>query len=686
LFFYGFQAQKIELHKDLHINFREGINPIFIRQSGLVKTFINAKTKRTAFDRCLLLPLVLMCTFFFNASRAQNCPTNIDFESGTFAGWSCYTGSVASVAGQNVISLFNAYGPVPERQTMYGPNAGLDPYGNFPINCPNGSGHSIRLGNNTGGGQAEGISYDFIIPADRDIYSLIYHYAVVFQDPNHEESQQPRMEIEITNVTDNTVISCSSFTFYPYGSLLPGFFISTRNEGTPVLCKSWSAVSINLNGMAGKTIRLFFKTADCTFRNHFGYAYIDVNSECSSEFRGAAFCPDDSVVTLTAPYGYQNYTWYDKNFNQVVGNAQSLVLKPLPPAGTEMAVKVEPYNGYGCTDTFYAKMLDSLKVKAYAGPDIVFCNEPVRLGTFPKSDFTYTWSPPDGLNDPSLSNPQASPTVSTTYVLSVVHSGGGCKSTDTVLVKSSFSDNTIALLGKEAYCIGSGDSAILTVKPTSNIQWFRDDVPIPGANKAEFRVRETGLYHAQLTNDAGCIVFTSKKQIIIDRARPGISYPVQYAVENRPFPLQARQFGSSLTWSPAANLDNPASVTPMFTGNTDQAYIITIVTNSGCVTKDTQVVKTVKRAEIYVPSGFTPNGDGLNDYLKPVLMGIKELQYFRIYNRWGRMIYESRKILPGWDGSVNGVKQESQVVVWTVEGIGYDGNIYTRKGTTMLVR
>jgi gliding motility-associated-like protein len=652
-----------------------------------VKTFNTANAKKTAFYHYLLLPLLLLNVVFSNFICAQSCPTNIDFESGTFAGWTCYTGSVASVSGQNVISLFNSFGPVPERQTMYGPNAGLDPYGDFPINCPNGSGHSIRLGNNTGGGQAEGISYDFVIPAGRDIYSLIYHYAVVFQDPNHEESQQPRMEIEITNVTDNTVISCSSFTFYPYGSLLPGFFISnSRTDGTPVLCKSWSAVSINLNGMAGKTIRLFFKTADCTFRNHFGYAYIDVNSECSSEFKGAAFCPDDSVATLTAPYGYQNYTWYDKNFNQVVGNAQSLVLKPLPPSGTEMAVKVEPYNGYGCTDTFYAKLIDTLKVKANAGRDQVYCNEPVTLGTLPKSDFIYTWSPPDGLNNATISNPQASPSSTTKYFLSVIHSGGGCRTTDSVVVRSSFSDNSMTLTGSEAYCIGSGDSAVLNVKPTYNIQWYKDGVPIPGANKTEYRVRETGSYQAQLTSDAGCVVLTPRKQITIDRARPGITYPLQYAVENRAFPLQARTFGNTVAWSPAVNLDNPSSITPVFTGVSDQVYTITITTTSGCVTKDTQAIKTVKRAEIYVPSAFTPNGDGLNDYLRPALMGIKQLRFFRVYNRWGRMIYESNKEQPGWDGTLGGVKLESQVLVWTVEGIGFDGILYTRKGTTLLVR
>ncbi len=144
------------------------------------------------------------------------------------------------------------------------------------------------------------------------MYSLVYHYAVVFQDPNHAEFQQPRLEIEVKNMTDNKAIECSSFTFIPYGSLLPGFFESPNPGGnTPVWCKDWTTVSVNLNGMEGKTIRLSFTTADCTFREHFGYAYIDVDSQCSSEFIGSTYCRDDTTVNLTAPFGYKDYTWLD---------------------------------------------------------------------------------------------------------------------------------------------------------------------------------------------------------------------------------------------------------------------------------------------------------------------------------------------------------------------------------------
>lgn len=200
---------------------------------------------------------------YFNCTQvnAQSCPTNIDFESGGFSNWTCYTGSTSVVNATNQINLTNS-GPVADRHTMYAANSGLvDPYGGFPVNCPNGSGFSIQLGNSSGGGEAEGISYEFTIPANQNEYSLIYHYAVVFQDPNHEIYQQPRMEVEITNVNDNNIINCASFTFIPFGNILPGFFQSPVSgpDGTAVWCKNWSAVSINLDGLAGKTIRLFLK-------------------------------------------------------------------------------------------------------------------------------------------------------------------------------------------------------------------------------------------------------------------------------------------------------------------------------------------------------------------------------------------------------------------------------------------
>jgi len=630
-----------------------------------------------------------MLFFGCSAVKAQECPPNIDFETGTFDNWTCYIGSAGESNGVNQISLQPSGGPIPGRHTMFSANTGeVDEYGGFPVSCPNGSGHSIRLGNNSAGTQAEGISYTFTIPANRNVYSLIYYYAVVFQDPNHEIYQQPRLEIEITNVTDGSVIYCSSFTFIPYGSILPGFFESPNPNGdTPVWCKDWSAVSINLDGNAGKTIRLFFKTADCTFRRHFGYAYVDVNSECSSEFVGSMYCRDDTVVNVTAPYGYQSYTWYNSTFTQILGRQQTISFSPLPVSGTTYAVVISPYDGYGCPDTLFAKLVDSLTVISNAGKDVLSCNkDPVLIGANSKPGLSYNWSPSTGLSNPQLPNPLATPDVTTMYVLTTSHDGGGCIDKDTVVVTASIIDNTLQLKGKEMYCSDSGDSAVLGVQPVQTIQWYRDNRVIGGFNQSSYKVRQSGSYYAMLTNKDGCFTTTETRRIVIDDPKPGISYPVAYAVVNLPLDLKARKIGDTVLWNPGIWLDSRRTYNPIFKGTAEQLYTVDLKTQSGCVTVDTQLVKTIKNADIYVPNAFSPNDDLRNDQLRPILRGIKHINFFRVYNRWGQLVFETHDAAHGWDGRVNGILQDAQVLVWMVEGVGIDNQTYARKGTTVLVR
>lgn len=638
-------------------------------------------------NRKSLFLYVLSVLSLQTAIKAQ-CPPNIDFEEGDFNGWSCYTGFTTGLDNSNQINL-TLSGPMLERHTMYASNSGmLDKYGGFSVNSPNGSGHSIRLGNDMGGGEAEGISYEFTVPANRNVYSLMYYYAVVFQDPNHQEFQQPRMVVEITNITDNVLIECSSFSFIPYGSVLPGFFISpvAGDDGTPIWCKDWTAVTINLNNHAGKTIRLFFKTADCTFRRHFGYAYIDVNSECSDEFVGANYCADDSAVNVVGPYGYQNYTWRNEA-GQVLGNEQTLIMKPPPPPGTVLSLEVVPYSGYGCNDILYARMVDTLKVFARAGPDKLSCNdEKVQIGTPPKAGFVYSWAPAAGLSAPDISNPLASPDITTAYVVTSRSVGGGCRTTDTVIVTASSVSNKMNLTGKDMFCEGYGDSAVLRVDPSDGIQWYRDNVLIRGATTDRLNITQSGSYHAVVLSAEGCIINTERQTIFIDKARPGITYPLEYAVMNLPYQLEARTFGTSVLWSPGTNLDNPAKVTPQFKGVSDQLLTIEIKTNSGCITVDTQMVKVIKGAEIFVPTAFTPNNDGLNDLLRPTLMGIKDLQFFRIFNRWGQLLFETKTKRAGWDGRINGKLQAAGVVVWVAQGVGVDGKVHLKRGTTLLVR
>ena len=198
-----------------------------------------------------------------------------------------------------------------------------------------------------------------------------------------------------------------------------------------------------------------------------------------------------------------------------------------------------------------------------------------------------------------------------------------------------------------------------------------------------------GIYPVSLSVSSEQCPFpknTLKLNLLIDQPRKPIRHPVQYAVMNTPITLRSRQFGESVLWSPGTFLSSTNNFSPVFKSTTDQLYTISITTASGCVTVDTLFVKAIKDVDILVPSAFTPNNDRNNDFLKPVLMGIDRVRHFRVFNRWGQLLFEMTGENRGWDGTVNGIAQPTQTVVWMVEGIGVDGKTYLKKGTSVLIR
>ena len=89
---------------------------------------------------------------------------------------------------------------------------------------------------------------------------------------------------------------------------------------------------------------------------------------------------------------------------------------------------------------------------------------------------------------------------------------------------------------------------------------------------------------------------------------------------------------------------------------------------------------------ILVPKAWSPNGDGHNDKLQPFTVNIKELKYFRIFNRWGQLVFETNSIGQGWDGIFKGQPQPLDTYQWIAEGIGNDGQPVKRAGNSVLLR
>jgi gliding motility-associated-like protein len=91
-------------------------------------------------------------------------------------------------------------------------------------------------------------------------------------------------------------------------------------------------------------------------------------------------------------------------------------------------------------------------------------------------------------------------------------------------------------------------------------------------------------------------------------------------------------------------------------------------------------------SDIYVPTGFTPNHDGKNDKFTPIAVGIRKINYFKVFSRWGQMVFSGTALNEGWDGKLGGVEQPADVYVWMVQGIASDNRVITKKGTVVLIR
>ncbi|RZM02656.1 MAG: gliding motility-associated C-terminal domain-containing protein, partial [Pedobacter sp.] len=136
-------------------------------------------------------------------------------------------------------------------------------------------------------------------------------------------------------------------------------------------------------------------------------------------------------------------------------------------------------------------------------------------------------------------------------------------------------------------------------------------------------------------------------------------------------------------------LESPATLT-FLQDNRERNHIFNlVVTNTALNCSDTirKPLRVVNNCFIAVPTAFTPNGDGLNDYLSPNNAIKADHLQFSVYNRWGQLVFESRDWRRTWDGKIGGIPQASGVYVWYLSFTHRDtGEKIFQKGTVTLIR
>jgi gliding motility-associated-like protein len=98
------------------------------------------------------------------------------------------------------------------------------------------------------------------------------------------------------------------------------------------------------------------------------------------------------------------------------------------------------------------------------------------------------------------------------------------------------------------------------------------------------------------------------------------------------------------------------------------------------------LVRIFETPDIQVPKAFSPNADGHNDKLEFFLINIDKLYFFRVYNRWGQLVFETNDKQSFWNGRFKGNLQPSETYVWIAEGTDKQGAVINRRGQTILLR
>ncbi len=418
----------------------------------------------------LLLMLVLI-GFCSRTNGQGSCPPNVDFEWGSTANWTFYTGFCCPIATPTLTP------PINGRHNMT-VGATTDIYGGFPIVAPGGGLYSMRLGYDTINRLAEKARYYVRIPSGFVDFALVYRYAICLEDPGHTTTDQPRFEVTAYDSSTGLPIPCAAYS-YISSSGLPGFTLSSvasrAGNGVDVLTKSWTTATINLTGLGGTTVGIDFAAGDCNLGGHFGYAYFDMS--CGLFQVSGMTCDDTATTaTLSAPLGFMAYHWYDSaTFTVLYGTTASITI-PIPAGPTHYAVILTPYAGYGCPDTLYTTLSPS-HLTLHPTPDTLICSgsggATITSGaTDVALPLTYAWSPSTGLSCTSCANPVANPGTTTTYTV-VVTNVMSCTKTATIRVRvgqvlSSTSSVDVSCHG---YSDGTGTDIVTVGQPPFSYVW-----------------------------------------------------------------------------------------------------------------------------------------------------------------------------------------------------------------------
>lgn len=350
------------------------------------------------------------------------------------------------------------------------------------------------------------------------------------------------------------------------------------------------------------------------------------------------------------------------------------------------------------TDTASIQITVTDSIELTTSPDEEFCI-PIDLDitayTNGAADY-FIWSTSPNYTDTINSNLsdstiQVMPIEATTYYVQA--GNDGCYLEDSVVIN--FIGTSISLSANDSICLG--ETTTITAIETNpsfsfTYEWNPDSVIVNPSvtNSVTVQPSESQYIYMTATTALGCEVNDSIfihvgyiPDNVVNASALNHAVPIGGSTT-----LIGSPSGYNYSWTPTTGLSNPLAQSTDVTVDETTIYTLT-VWDEGCYKSDTTIVTVYEficgEPYVFVPNAFSPNGDYNNDVLYVMGPPIQEM-VFRIYDRWGELVFESFSRGDGWDGTFRGKALDPDVYDYYLKVICIDNEESIMKGNITLIR
>lgn len=391
---------------------------------------------------------------------------------------------------------------------------------------------------------------------------------------------------------------------------------------------------------------------------------------------------DTSAVTWNWNFGNGNTSTLQNPIAQAYGNA-----------GTFNLIH-QVKNSSGCITTTVKNILVHQLPNVNAGLDTTICrNTSYTLKATGANSYTW-YGNTSTLNCINCPSPIAKPLTTITYAV-VGKNSFNCVATDSITVRVQ-QPLKLNVQSGDTLCLGG--TATIKATGTEQYSWY-PSLYVDNANNGEVNIRPakdtTITYRVVGKDNFNCFADTASVKIKTFPI-PKMQFDQNEFTVNAGYTVKLKTTSSKditkWKWTPNRFIDNDKLAEPTITARESITYTCVASNEGNCVTRDeVKVIVVCNNGNIFVPNTFTPNGDGNNDLFYPRGKGIYSIKNFRIFNRWGELVFERSNFQAndanaGWDGTFKGQKLPTDAYVYSLEIMCDNSSSTPTKGSITLLR